>query len=48
MALYFEDFQVGDCYTTASRTVTETINFAGSGDYNPLHTDREARCGHAI
>lgn len=41
---YFEEFEVGDEYTTASRTITEAdvVNFAGlSGDYNPLHTDEE-------
>ena len=42
--LYLEDFKVGDRYTTASRTVTETdvVIYAGlSGDYNQLHTDVE-------
>ena len=40
----FDEFKVGDEFTTASRTITETdvVNFAGlSGDYNPLHTDEE-------
>jgi len=40
----FDEFNVGDMYTTASRTITEAdvANFAGlSGDYNPLHTDEE-------
>ncbi|MBX6377921.1 MAG: MaoC family dehydratase N-terminal domain-containing protein [Clostridia bacterium] len=44
MGLYFEDFQVGDVYTTPGRTVTEhdVMAFAGlSGDYNQLHTDEE-------
>lgn len=44
MALYFEDFKVGDKFTSPARTVTETdiVMFAGlSGDYNPLHTDSE-------
>lgn len=48
MALYFEDFRVGDRYTTVGRTVTEAdiVNFAGlSGDYNPLHLDREHAAG---
>lgn len=40
----FEEFAVGDRFTTSSRTVTETdvMNFSGiSGDFNPLHTDDE-------
>ena len=40
----FDEFKVGDEFTTASRTITEAdvVNFAGlSGDYNPLHTDEE-------
>jgi len=40
----FDEFNVGDEFTTASRTVTEgdVALFAGlSGDYNPLHTDDE-------
>jgi acyl dehydratase len=44
MPLYFEDFQVGQRFTTPARTVTEAdlVNFAGvSGDYNPIHTDAE-------
>jgi acyl dehydratase len=44
MPLYFEDFQVGQRFTTPARTVTEAdiANFAGvSGDYNPIHTDAE-------
>src|SRR5437870_4163650 len=39
---YFDEFEIGASYTTASRTVTEAdiVNFAGvSGDFNPLHTD---------
>lgn len=42
MGLYYEDFEVGKVYKTASRTVTEAdvVAFSGlSGDYNPLHTD---------
>lgn len=44
MALYFEDFYVGQKFKSPARTVTETdiVMFAGlSGDYNPLHTDNE-------
>jgi len=39
---YFEDFEVGQKYTTPARTVTEAdiVNFCGlSGDFNPLHTN---------
>ena len=42
---YFDDFAVGDTFTTAARTVTEGAvdQFAGlSGDFNPLHTDEES------
>jgi len=41
---YFEEFNVGDKYTTPRRTVTETdiVLFAGlSGDYSLPHTDEE-------
>jgi len=44
MGRYFEDFQVGQRFTTPARTVTEAdvVNFAGvSGDFNPIHTDAE-------
>ena len=44
MAHYYEDFSIGDEFTSPGRTVTETdvSVFAGlSGDYNPLHTDEE-------
>jgi acyl dehydratase len=40
----FDEFKVGDEFTTASRTITEAdvVNFAGlSGDFNPLHTNEE-------
>jgi len=40
----FNEFNIGDEFTTASRTITEAdvVNFAGlSGDFNPLHTDEE-------
>lgn len=39
---YLDEFEVGQSFTTASRTVTEAdiVAFAGlSGDFNPLHTD---------
>lgn len=42
--LYFEEFQVGQRYSTAGRTVTEAdiVAFAGlSGDYNQIHVDAE-------
>jgi len=41
---YGDDFQVGDVYTTASITVTEThvVNWAGlTMDFYPLHMDKE-------
>ncbi len=44
MASHFEDLSVGDRWTSRARTITETdiVNFAGlTGDYNPLHVDRE-------
>ena len=40
--LYFDDFEVGREFHSASRTITEAdvVAFAGlSGDFNPLHTD---------
>jgi 3-hydroxybutyryl-CoA dehydratase len=42
--LYFEDLHVGETWVSDGRTVTETdvVMFAGlTGDYNPLHVDRE-------
>jgi acyl dehydratase len=42
---HFDDFRVGETFTTAARTVTESAvdQFAGiSGDFNPLHTDEES------
>lgn len=42
--LTFDEFEVGDTYTSQGRTVTEAdvVAFAGlSGDFNPLHTDAE-------
>jgi acyl dehydratase len=41
-SMHFDDFEVGDTYRSASRTVTEAdvVNFAGlSGDYHALHMD---------
>jgi len=41
---YGDDFKVGDVYTTAAITVTEThlVNWAGlTMDYYPLHMDKE-------
>ncbi len=42
MATYFEDFRVGQTFTSPRRTITEAdlVGFAGlTGDFNPLHTD---------
>ena len=39
--LTFDEFNVGDCYESQGRTITEAdvVAFAGlSGDFNPLHT----------
>ncbi|ODU07688.1 MAG: hypothetical protein ABS81_00945 [Pseudonocardia sp. SCN 72-86] len=44
MALFFEDLHVGQSFSTAGRTITETdlVLFAGiTGDNSPLHTDEE-------
>lgn len=41
---YFEEFEVGEKFVTAERTITETdvVNFAGlSGDFNSIHTNEE-------
>lgn len=41
---FFEEFAVGQTYTSVGRTVTEhdVMTFAGlSGDYNQIHTDAE-------
>jgi len=43
-ALYFDEFSVGQRWTSPARTITEAdvVLFAGiSGDFNPLHTDEE-------
>lgn len=40
--MFFEDFAVGDTFTTRARTITEAdiVSFAGwSWDTNPVHTD---------
>jgi acyl dehydratase len=42
--LHYEDLDVGRCWRTAGRTVTEAdiVAFAGvSGDFNPIHVDAE-------
>lgn len=42
--LYFEDFEVGQEFSTPARTVTQTdiVNFAClSGDFNEVHTNFE-------
>ena len=42
--LFFDDLQVGQEWTSASRTVTsaDIVNFAGvSGDFNSIHVDHE-------
>jgi len=41
---YFEEFEPGQTFCSAARTITETdiVTFAGlSGDYNQIHTDAE-------
>jgi acyl dehydratase len=43
-ALFFDEFVVGQSWTTPRRTITEAdiVLFAGlTGDYNPVHTDEE-------
>jgi acyl dehydratase len=42
--LYFEEFSVGEVFSSSGRTITESdiVNFAGlSGDYNQIHTDAQ-------
>lgn len=44
MGLYYEEFEVGQTFVSAARTITEAdvVQFAGlSGDFNPLHTNEE-------
>ena len=44
MGKYFEDFEAGEEFMSAGRTVTETdiVNFAGiTGDWNEIHTNKE-------
>jgi acyl dehydratase len=44
MGLYFEDFEVGQKFTSMGKTITESdvMQFAQlSMDFNPLHTDAE-------
>jgi acyl dehydratase len=42
--MYFEEFELGQTFVTAGRTVTESdiVTFAGlSGDFNSIHTNAE-------
>ena len=44
VGMFWEEWEIGAEFHTASRTITEAdvVNFAGiSGDYNPLHIDEE-------
>lgn len=44
-SLFYEDLVEGQTFTSNARTVTETdvVGFAGlSGDFNPIHLDRES------
>jgi acyl dehydratase len=46
--VFFDDFEPGQRFVTAARTVTESdvVSFAGlSGDYNRLHVDAEFAAG---
>jgi acyl dehydratase len=43
-ARFYEELNIGDCWESPSRTITEAdiVMFAGfSGDHNPIHTDEE-------
>lgn len=45
LGLFLEDLEENQVFVSRGRTVTETdiVNFAGlSGDFNPIHLDREA------
>ena len=45
---YFEEFRVGDAFTTVARTLVESdvSTFASlTGDYNPIHVDEEFAAG---
>jgi acyl dehydratase len=49
MGLHFEEFQIGDSVSSATRTITEAdiVNFAAlSGDWNLIHTDAEYSKNH--
>jgi 3-hydroxybutyryl-CoA dehydratase len=49
--MYFEDFGVGQSYTTPGRTVTEAdiVAFATlTGDFNSIHTDAVYAAGSAF
>lgn len=51
MGKYYEDFEVGQEHITPARTIGEydVAAFAGlSGDFNPVHTDREFAAGTAF
>jgi acyl dehydratase len=42
---HFEELQIGDCWESQARTITETdvVNFAClTGDFDPLHVDHES------
>ena len=44
VGMFWEEWEIGAEFQTASRTITEAdvVNFAGiSGAYNPLHIDEE-------
>lgn len=46
--MFFEDFAVGQVFTSQGRTITETdiVTFAGwSWDTNPVHTDAHTAAG---
>ncbi|TWP34938.1 MaoC/PaaZ C-terminal domain-containing protein [Leekyejoonella antrihumi] len=48
MGKYYEDFELGQEFVTPARTIGEydVAAFAGlSGDFNPVHTDREFAAG---